>query len=144
MCRSALDYWFTVLDTDDDGFLCLGELQPFYKDAVDLLTSCGVGGLQVIAVVEILCPVSRIFYTRQVVSWDHLASQLLDTTGPPNYERGWSRAQLRANAKIPHLINAFINIFRFFLEDENDVVIRSTIPPIEKYVAKALQDMEGY
>ena len=80
----------------------------------------------------------------QVVSWDHLASQLLDTTGPPNYERGWSRAQLRANAKIPHLINAFINIFRFFLEDENDVVIRSTIPPIEKYVAKALQDMEGY
>lgn len=61
MCRSALDYWFTVLDTDDDGFLCLGELQPFYKDAVDLLTSCGVGGLQVIAVVEILCPVSRIF-----------------------------------------------------------------------------------
>jgi len=125
VCRSALDYWFTVLDTDDDGFLCLGELQPFYKDAVDLLTSCGVGGLQ-------------------VVSWDHLASQLLDTTGPPNYERGWSRAQLRANAKIPHLINAFINIFRFFLEDENDVVIRSTIPPIEKYVAKALQDMEGY
>jgi len=125
VCQSALDYWFTVLDTEDDGFLCLGELQPFYKDAVDLLTSCGVVGLQ-------------------VVSWDHLASQLLDTTGPPNYERGWSRAQLRANAKIPHLINAFINIFRFFLEDESDVVIRSTIPPIEKYVAKALQDMEGY
>ena len=45
-----MDYWFNILDTDDDGFLCLGELEPFYKDAVDLLTSCGVSGLQVIAV----------------------------------------------------------------------------------------------
>ena len=46
-CRSSLDYWFAVLDTDDDGFLCLGELHPFYKDSLEVLLSCGVGNLQV-------------------------------------------------------------------------------------------------
>ena len=78
------------------------------------------------------------------MSWDHLSAQLLDTTGLPKSEKGWTRGQLRTNAKMAHLINAFINIFKFALEDENDVVIKSSISPIAQYVARALQEIEGY
>ena len=129
------------MDTDDDGFLCLGELHPFYKDALEVLLSCGVGNLQVNQIYIYPCDH---LWSFQVVSWDHLSAQLLDTTGPPNSEKGWTRGQLRTNAKIPHLINAFINILKFSQEDENDIVIRSSISPIDQYVARALQEIEGY
>jgi len=119
---SSLAYWFAVLDTDHDGLLGLGELEPWYGEAVELLTSCGV---------EVA-----------VVPWRHLATQLLDTTGPAA-AAGWSRPQLAANARFPHLVNAFVNIFRFVLEDESDVVARPVIPAIQRFVFKALQDMEA-
>merc|ERR1712013_865334 len=55
----------------------------------------------------------------------------------------WTRMMM-AKFKMAHLINAFINIFKFALEDENDVVIRSSFSPIAQYVARALQEIEGY
>jgi Ca2+-binding EF-hand superfamily protein len=119
---SAIAYWLAVLDLDDDGLLSLAELRPFYTASLELLDSCGV-------------PV-------QPVAWTDLATQLLDTTGPPGPD-GWSTGQLRANARLPHIINAFVNIFRFVLEDESDVCIRSAIPAIHKFVLKSLQDMES-
>ena len=105
-----------------------------------MLLSCGVGNLQVNHINKY--PWSLTFF--QVVPWDHLSAQLLDTTGPPKSEKGWTRGQLRANAKMAHLINAFINILKFSKEDENDIVIRSSISPIDQHVARALQEIEGY
>ena len=58
---SSTSYWLSVLDTDEDGVLSLGELRPFYLSSLRLLASCGL------AVVP--------------VAWEDLVTQLLDTSG---------------------------------------------------------------
>ena len=44
----SVEYWFRVLDTDDDGFLSLNELHNFHLDNINTLISldlvhCAVG-----------------------------------------------------------------------------------------------------
>eukprot|EP00092_Neocalanus_flemingeri_P014632 GFUD01015784.1.p1 GENE.GFUD01015784.1~~GFUD01015784.1.p1 ORF type:complete len:589 (+),score=200.16 GFUD01015784.1:226-1992(+) len=119
----ALDYWFAVLDTDDDGFLSLGEMKQFYSESLLLLIIAD-------------CHVPHI------VHWEDITTQMIDivTCGK---EGVFSLMGIRGNYKFTHILDAFINIFNFIMNDENDVCIKSEMSPLQKFVVRSLNELES-
>merc|ERR1719508_266671 len=101
----ALDYWFAVLDTDGDGLLSLGEMKEFYSESLLLLITAD-------------CNVPHI------VHWEDIITQIIDTV---NCDRKgtFSLMDISRSHKFPHILDAFINIFSFIINDESDVCIKS-------------------
>ena len=74
----------------------------------------------------------------QVVAWVDLRTQLLDllTPGP------WTlmNVKKKSSDKLAHLLNAFLNIFEFYSNDENDVSIKSDLTLVKEFVMRAMQE----
>jgi len=122
----ALDYWFAVLDTDDDGLLSLGEMKEFYSESLLLLI-----------IQDINVP--------QIVRWEDLTTQICDiiNSGGEGLFSLMDLRKVRGSNKLAHLLDAFINIFNFIMNDENDVSIRSEMSVLQKYVVRSLNDLES-
>eukprot|EP00090_Calanus_glacialis_P042187 TRINITY_DN74903_c0_g1_i1.p1 TRINITY_DN74903_c0_g1~~TRINITY_DN74903_c0_g1_i1.p1 ORF type:complete len:591 (-),score=216.86 TRINITY_DN74903_c0_g1_i1:64-1836(-) len=122
----ALDYWFAVLDTDDDGLLSLGEMKEFYSESLLLLI-----------IQDINVP--------HIVRWEDLTTQISDilSSGGEGLFSLMDLRKVRGSNKLAHLLDAFINIFNFIMNDENDVSIRSEMSILQKYVVRSLNDLES-
>ena len=110
---------FSVLDVDEDGVLSLEEMELFYSASEALLGTMN-------------------FHVPQMVSWEDLVSQILDMTSDPvsKAEGKFSCMQLKKSCKFPHILNAFINITKFLIDDEIEVVEATNLSPIQTYVMK--------
>jgi len=118
---SSLEYWFPVLDIDGDGLLSLDELHQFYRESINLLRSNNIGD-------------------DTSVSWDDIVTQLIDTL------ESWpcSLAALRARHSnyLAHILDAFINIFRFNLDESGQSCKQQgTLSPVQRYVVGKLLEM---
>ena len=117
---SALEYWFPVLDTDGDGFLSLGELHQFYRESLLLL---------ILNNAEV----------RELVVWDDISTQLLDILGPQPVSLPAMRS--RHSDRLAHMLDAFINIYSFIVNDERDSNPQSAHSPVQRFVVRSLQEM---
>jgi len=122
----AMDYWFAVLDTDDDGLLSLGEMKEFYSESLLLLI-----------IQDINVP--------HIVRWEDITTQICDiiNTGGEGLFSLMDLRTVSGSNKLAHLLDAFINIFNFIMNDENDVSIRSEMSILQKYVVRSLHDLES-
>jgi len=119
----AMDYWFAVLDMDGDGLLSIGEMKAFYTES-----------LMVLITADIVVP--------QLVKWEDIKTQIWDIIR--HTRQGlFSLMDIKGNVKFAHILDAFINIFSFIMNDENDVSIKSDMSPLQKYVVRALNDLES-
>ena len=46
----------------------------------------------------------------------------------------------KSSDKLAHLLNAFLNIFEFYSNDENDVSIKSDLTLVKEFVMRAMQE----
>jgi len=119
----AMDYWFAVLDVDGDGLLSIGEMKVFYTES-----------LMVLITADIVVP--------QLVKWEDIKTQIWDIIR--HTRQGlFSLMDIRGKVKFAHILDAFINIFSFIMNDENDVNIKSEMSPLQKYVIRSLNDLES-
>jgi len=124
---SGMDYWFSVLDTDEDGLLSLTELESFYSASLVLLVTADMS-------------------VPQLVGWEDLCTQILDTTmsHSSTLDPGhFSLMDLKKNSKFPHILNVFVNILKFIVDDENEIVDKSDLSPIQIFVMKSMLEMEN-
>jgi len=119
----AMEYWFAVLDTDGDGLLSLGEMKEFYSESLMLLI-----------IQDINVP--------QIVHWEDITTQICDIIRCRR--RGlFSLMDIKGKTKFAHILDAFINIFNFIMNDENDVSVKSDMTLLQKYVVRSVNDLES-
>ena len=119
----AMDYWFAVLDVDGDGLLSIGEMKVFYTES-----------LMVLITADIVVP--------QLVKWEDIKTQIWDIIRHTRHGL-FSLMDIKGNVKFAHILDAFINIFSFIMNDESDVSIKSEMSLLQKYVVRSLNDLES-
>ena len=50
---------------------------------------------------------------------------------------------IKGNCKFAHILDAFVNIFNFIMNDENDVSIKCDMSILQKYVVRSLNELES-
>lgn len=121
-CPGSMHYWFNVLDLDDDGYLSFEELQMFYITSLQLILFSSKD-IQSVSLTDMYTELTDTVYPSGV---KHL-SGLQDMPGvqdhPPTLcRRGYpkfSLHQLRNCHIFPHILDAFLNIFKFIDNDES-------------------------
>jgi len=119
----AMDYWFAVLDTDADGLLSLVEMKDFYSESLMLLITADIN-------------------VPHFVHWNDITVQICDIL-KSRREGLFSLMDIKGNCKFAHILDAFVNIFNFIMNDENDVSIKSDLSILQKYVVRSLNDLES-
>jgi len=121
----AMEYWFRVLDLDSDGVLSLQELFTFFEVnnsiliTLDLLQQFGV-------------------------QFEDIVCQLIDSTSQQPSTCYFSLPDIKKNSRFPHLVNAFVNIFKFISEDENsECCIKTKLTAWEKYIQVQAVEMQA-
>lgn len=121
----AIDYWFRVLDLDGDGYLSLQELFTFFEVnnsillTLDLLHQFGV-------------------------QFEDIVCQMIDSTSHKPSTCFFSLPDIKKNSRFPHLVNAFVNIFKFISEDENsECCIRTKLTAWDKYIQIQAVEMQA-
>ena len=118
---AGLEYWFPVLDNDNDGLLSLEDLEEFYADNCLRLLTCDL---------YISCP----------VHWEDLRSQLVDLLGHTHLSL--TTLKRKASDQLEHLLSAFLKVLAFISNDENEVSTKSELNNIQMYMVRSLSQME--
>jgi len=118
----SVHYWFNVLDLDNDGYLSYYDLLPFYVVALQLcfLSSADIQSVQLkdlfSELVDTIYPSFSLSNQRsqhQRLNLDNLSIVRSSPLSPM-----FSLSQLRSCHIFPHLVNAFVNVFQFIMEDD--------------------------
>jgi len=120
----SLEYWFQVLDLDQDGILSLRELHTFHLDNVATLISLDL--------------------LHHCVRFEDLICQLVDSTSGRESRIFFSLPELRKNPRMPHLLNAFINLFKFICDDEHaEERVKKNIGEWNEFVISQVNEMQA-
>lgn len=120
----SLEYWFKILDLDNDGFLSLKELHTFHLDNVATLIALDL--------------------LHHFVRFDDLICQLVDSTWGRDSRILFSLPDLRKNPRMPHLLDAFLNLWKFISRDENsEFCVKKKMSDWDEYVIAQVNQMQN-
>ena len=140
---AAMEYWFPVLDSDNDGAISVADLRELWNDSlVFLITGCysyscvcfhSLNMKYALCLEE--CEISA------PVRWADIRTQLMDLLG----QAPWNLMTLKKHAsdKLAHLLNAFLNILYFYCMDEEEQSTRSEFTNVQNYVLRMSNEMDG-